>query len=91
MGLIETISGVNCWIRGSKKQYIHTWQVRNTSHQSTAGPPRHLQALLQSKLTVVLLTSLSVLTAAKQYLGDPIHCIFDTRCSLTLENSVVLF
>ena len=38
-----------------------------------------LQGQLQSKLTVLLLTSLSALTAAKQYLGDPIHCIFDTR------------
>ena len=37
------------------------------------------QGQLQSKLTVLLLTSLSALTAAKQYLGDPIHCIFDTR------------
>ena len=38
-----------------------------------------LQAILQSKVTVLMLTSLSVLSAAKQYLGDPIHCIFDTR------------
>ena len=37
------------------------------------------QAILQSKVTVLMLTSLSVLSAAKQYLGDPIHCIFDTR------------
>ena len=40
-----------------------------------------LQAILQSKVTVLMLTSLSVLSAAKQYLGDPIHCIFDTRWS----------
>ena len=38
-----------------------------------------LQTILQSKVTVLMLTSLSVLSAAKQYLGDPIHCIFDTR------------
>ena len=38
-----------------------------------------IQARLQSEATALLLTSLSALTAAKQYLGDPIHCIFDTR------------
>ena len=44
-----------------------------------------LQAILQSKVTVLLLTSLSVLTAAKQYLGDPIHCIFDARSGVKTE------
>ena len=43
-----------------------------------------LQAILQSKVTVLMLTSLSVLSAAKQYLGDPIHCIFDTRYKVYL-------
>ena len=27
VGLIEAVSGVSGWIRGSKKHYIHTWQV----------------------------------------------------------------
>ena len=44
-----------------------------------------MQAILQSKVTVLLLTSLSVLTAAKQYLGDPIHCIFDARSGVKTE------
>ena len=44
-----------------------------------------LQAILQSKVTVLMLTSLSVLSAAKQYLGDPIHCIFDTRYGEWIE------
>ena len=38
-----------------------------------------LQARLQSEGTALLLTSLSALAAAKQYLGEPIHCIFDAR------------
>ena len=44
-----------------------------------------VQAILQSKVTVLLLTALSVLTAAKQYLGDPIHCIFDARSGVKTE------
>ena len=44
-----------------------------------------MQAILQSKVTVLLLTALSVLTAAKQYLGDPIHCIFDARSGVKTE------
>ena len=37
IGLIETVSGVSGWIRGSKqrKQYIHTWQVTGRGRNST--------------------------------------------------------
>ena len=27
--VLETLSGINCWIKGTKKHYIHTWQVRD--------------------------------------------------------------
>ena len=40
------------------------------------------QARLQSELTVFVLAAVSALPAAKQYLGDPIHCIFDSRSAI---------
>jgi hypothetical protein len=79
--VLETLSRINCWIKGSKKHYIHTWQVLEIlgKWMKCKNKRHYFQGQLQSKLTVLLLTSLSALTAAKQYLGDPIHCIFDTR------------
>ena len=42
--VMDTLAGVNCWIRGTKKKYyIHTWQVSHSHvfYTSSLGTIHH--------------------------------------------------